>query len=283
MLGHCGEETLRLTAKANGWELSGKLDVCADCAIGKAKQKNTNKHWSNGSKIPGERLFVDISSIKGESYGGAKFWALVVDDCTDFCWSFFMKSKSDLKGKVSTLIKELKSQSNIIVKYLRCDDAGENQALEKLCKLEGLGIKFEYSGPRTPQRNGRVERKFQTLYGRVRAMLNGAGLKDEFRSKLWAESASTATYGGNLLVTQAQSESPFELLYGEKPKCIQGLRSFGEMGVVTTGKKIQGKLEDKGTICMFIGYPPNHACDVYRMFNLNTKQVVKSRDIIWLK
>jgi hypothetical protein len=28
----------------------------------------------------------------------------------------------------------------------------------------GLGIKFEYAGPRDSQRNGKVEMKFQTLY-----------------------------------------------------------------------------------------------------------------------
>ena len=72
---------MRLTAKANGWDLTGKFNTCVECAIGKAKQKNINKNWTSGSKVPGERLYVDISSIKGESYGGAKFWALVVDDC----------------------------------------------------------------------------------------------------------------------------------------------------------------------------------------------------------
>ena len=33
MLGHCGEDSMRLTAKANGWELSGKMETCIDCAI----------------------------------------------------------------------------------------------------------------------------------------------------------------------------------------------------------------------------------------------------------
>jgi transposase InsO family protein len=158
--------------------LTGKFNACADCAIGKARQKNLNKLWTNGSKVPGERLYVDISSIRGESYGGAKYWALVVDDCTDFCWSFFLKAKSDLKKKIVDLIKELKS-ANHVVAFVRLDDAGENKSLEKMCKQEGLGIQFEYTGARTPQRNGRVEQKFQTLYGRVRAMLNGADIRDE--------------------------------------------------------------------------------------------------------
>jgi len=152
-----------------------------------------------------------------------------------------------------------------------------------MCKQEGLGIKFEYSGPKTPQRNGRVERKFQTLFGRVRSMLNGAGLKDEVRTGIWAECASTATHYSNILVTRGSSASPYELLYKKKPSCINELRTFGEMGVVADRKKIQGKLEDRGKVCMFVGYPSNHACDVYKMFNLQTMRVFKSRDIIWLK
>jgi hypothetical protein len=43
--------------------------------------------------------------------------------------------------------------------------------------IKSFGVKFEFSGPRTPQRNGKFERKFQTLYGRIRSILNGADLE----------------------------------------------------------------------------------------------------------
>jgi len=62
------------------------LKFVKDCAIGKARQKNMNKIWSQGSKTPGGRLYIDISSIKGESFGDSRFWALVVDDFTDYFW-----------------------------------------------------------------------------------------------------------------------------------------------------------------------------------------------------
>ena len=84
-------------------------------------------------------------------------------------------------------------------------------------------------------------------------------------------------------MTRGSSASPFELFYKRKPSCNNELRTFGEMGVVADRKKIQGKLEDRGKVCMFVGYPSNHACDVYKMFNLQTMRVLKSRDIIWLK
>jgi transposase InsO family protein len=86
----------------------------------------------------------------------------VVDDFSGYCWSYFLKAKSELKERIVDLVKELKN-----VKFLRLDNAGENFELEKLCKQQNVDVKFEFSGPRTPQRNGKVERKFPTLYGRI--------------------------------------------------------------------------------------------------------------------
>jgi hypothetical protein len=34
-------------------------------------------------------------------------------------------------------------------------------------EIKTFGVKFEFPGPRTPQRNGKVERKFQTFYVRI--------------------------------------------------------------------------------------------------------------------
>jgi hypothetical protein len=58
---------------------------------------------------------------------------------------------------------------------------------------------------------------------------------------------------------------------------------FGEIGIVTTKKKIQGKLKDYGTVRMFVGHPPNHICDVFRMLNLKTKHIIKSQDRFYIK
>jgi hypothetical protein len=60
------------------------------------------------------------------------------------------------------------------------------------------------------------------------------------------------------------------------------LRSFGEIGVVTTKANIQSKLKNRGTPCMFVGYSVHNANDVYRMLNLDTKSIIHSRNIIWL-
>jgi len=118
-----------------------------------------------------------IRSIKERSLGGAKFWPLVVDDFSDYCWSFVMKDKSDLKHKVKTLLTDLKI-AGVNVKSIRCNDAGKNIALKNYLDIKTHGVKFEFSGPRTSQRNGKFERTFQTLHGGIRSMSNGTGLED---------------------------------------------------------------------------------------------------------
>jgi hypothetical protein len=41
-------------------------------------------------------------------------------------------------------------------------------------------------------------------------------------------------------------------------------------------------LNDRGTVDLFSRYPDNNADDVYRIFNIKTKQIIKSRDLVWL-
>jgi hypothetical protein len=52
------------------------------------------------------------------------------------------------------------------------------------------------------------------------------------------------------------------------------------MGVVTIKSDIQGKLTNRGTTFMFVGYSVNHSNDVYRMLNLDSKRIMNSRDVI---
>jgi hypothetical protein len=73
--------------------------------------------WKGGSQVLGERLFMDISSVRDLSLGGYKFWVLVVDECTDHCWSIFLKTKSELKSKMMTLLTDLKI-AGVNVKFI---------------------------------------------------------------------------------------------------------------------------------------------------------------------
>ena len=94
IFGHVGKEVTKNTAVYYGLTTTGKFSTCEECALAKARQKNVGGGSAEKrSKIPGERLFFDISSVKDESIGGSKFWLLVVDDCSDMTWSYFLETK----------------------------------------------------------------------------------------------------------------------------------------------------------------------------------------------
>jgi hypothetical protein len=84
----------RKTAAFYGWILTGKIKPCDHCATAKAKQAKVAKKTETKADKPGEQIFIDISSVKGESYGSSKFWLLALDDKTDMPTSFFLNKKS---------------------------------------------------------------------------------------------------------------------------------------------------------------------------------------------
>ena len=141
-----------------------------------------------------------------------------------------------------------------------------------------------YTGRATPQYNGMVERGFATITARVRAMMKEAGLDEKMKTKLWAECVRTATILDGFLVDSSKNKSKYELFYGRESELISHLRSFGEVDIVFDykGKKMRKKLEDRGFPAIFVGYAPDHAGDVYRMFNPVTSRVIVTRDVKFL-
>jgi hypothetical protein len=84
IIGHSGLDCLMKSAQVHGLKLKGNFKVCKDCAVAKARQKNLNINWKGGIQVSGERVYLDISSIRDESYGGSCFWVLLVDYYSDY-------------------------------------------------------------------------------------------------------------------------------------------------------------------------------------------------------
>ena len=192
-------------------------------------------------------------------------------------------NKSDQAKVLSYFIDEIEAETDKEVKIIRCDNAGENKTTEERFIREKRNIKFEYTARNTPQQNEKVERAFATLYGRMRAMMNYAGIVPEKRDKIWTEVAATATKLENILVDKKDEKSAYEKVYGKLPDYAKHLRTFGEVGIVPlkTGEQIKAKLNDRGMVCIFLGYAKKHAGNVYRMLNVKTNSVIVTRDVYW--
>ena len=139
-------------SKRNNWIIDpeGKNDPLQSCLIGKAKREDVNKESNNKLTIPGERLMINISSVGGrhqekKKVNGNCFWLLILDEVTSMKWSYFLPKKNHQVKTVINLVKALRVQKPGSVKYIRCDNAGENQTLKKKIQDEGLGVTFEYT------------------------------------------------------------------------------------------------------------------------------------------
>jgi hypothetical protein len=286
-LGHPHKQAVIDTAKHYGVNLHINKDepVCAECALSKIRVKNFGHDDENQATTKGERISVDISSINKVSYGGAKFWLLIQDEFTNYIWSFFLSAKSELSHTVIQWIKTFQKEHEVKIKNIRLDNAGENNTLQKEVQQDKeLNIIFEFTAPYTPQQNGKIERKFTTLWGKVRTMLNSAKLPWNLRNKLWAQCANLSTQLENIIYSTIFDTTPYEMMHNKQPEWLHNLHTFGEIAIVHDGAKakIRAKLQDKGLASMFVGYPANHAGEVCQFLNLKTKKLISSRTAIFL-
>jgi len=135
-LGHISINETKRISKSFGWRLTGDEEKCEACAIGKAQQKGVTKSSSHQSASKnGERMFLDLSSVKNTEFPEVDrvpkpYWCIIVDERTQMKFSSFYSTKNEMVEPTCEFFNMLKNE-NKIVKYLRCDNGGENLLLKK--------------------------------------------------------------------------------------------------------------------------------------------------------
>ena len=129
-----------------------------------------------------------------------------------------------------------------------------------------------------------IEKKFDTLASRARATMSGANVPPEIRKHVCKECINCCTHIDGLIVREINGEvkTRYEHWGGQLPKFAKYLREWGEAGIVCVRDIKTSKLTNKGKLCIFVGYSPQHAGDCYRMFDPVTKRIHTTRDIKWL-
>jgi hypothetical protein len=291
MLGHGNEYATRKAAKELEIEITkGTMNVCEACTVAKSKQKNVAK-VSDHVKATGDvsRMFLDISSIK-EIKDGPKVtnpnWRLMVEERTGLKFSNFYATKNGMIEPTCEQLHKLKLDGKA-VKFMRLDNAGENQLLQKRSDSKDwkLNIKFEFTARDTPQQNHLAELGFAHLASKGRAMMISANIPLTLRYKLFKEAFKTATLLDGLMAVTLEgvTATRYKHYMGENPDYAYHLRTWGEAGTVKTKTLATPKIGDRGVQCMFVGYAADHAGDCYRMWDPKTSRVHATRDIIWLK
>ncbi|GJV28893.1 putative ribonuclease H-like domain-containing protein [Tanacetum coccineum] len=139
--------------------------------------------------------------------------------------------------------------------------------------FDSVGISHLASSVRTPQQNGVVERRNQTLVEAARTMLifSCASLF------LWAEAIATACYIENRFIIHRQfNKTPYELINGIKPN-ISFLHVFKALCYPKNDREKIRKLGAKANIGFFIGYSANSCA--YRVYKRRTKKIMETMNV----
>ena len=102
LTGHAGRQLMADTAKYYKVNVAGVVTKCLSCSLEKISQKNIPKKNEDTSNNPGERMYLDIMSIRHDSFGGRRHWAMLVDEATRCKHTFFLRKKSDQVDMISS-------------------------------------------------------------------------------------------------------------------------------------------------------------------------------------
>jgi len=112
-------------------------------------------------------------------------------------------------------------------------------------------------------------------------MFSEAGLTEPQRQKLWTEGVNTACDLENMVTSDLKSTDSHTAFYKQPFAHHRLLKTFGEMAVAKTIDP-GGKLDNRGRVCIFVGYAKNSAPGTYRLLHLSTKRIIVSCDLTWL-
>jgi hypothetical protein len=230
-----------------------KEKVCEPCILGKQARLSFSSSESHSSRKPLELLHMDLCGpLPVKSKGGSRYILTVTDDVSRCSAIKFLLVKSQAKGAIMAITRQLENQLEARVKEVRTDRGREflNKELAQFCSKKG--IVHQTTNPYTPQENGVAERLNRVLLEKARAMLQDAGLPEE----LWAEAVFTANYMRNRTLSRSHGKTPLEVLTGEKPS-VSHLRVFGSVCYAHVPAPKRKKLDAVAEKGVFLGYEPH--------------------------
>nr|GFA32373.1 putative ribonuclease H-like domain-containing protein [Tanacetum cinerariifolium] len=174
-------------------------------------------------------------------------------------------SKMPFRKKPLDSLNKTQVNLQLQVQCVRIDNGTEfkNKTLAKF--FDEVGITQQFSAARTPQQNGVVETRNQTLVEAARTMLTFANLP----LFLWAKAIATTCFTQNCsFINKHFDKTPYELMNKRKPD-IKFFRVFGYRCYLLSDYEDVGKLKAKGDIGLFVGYLKEY--DAFRIYNKRTQ------------
>jgi transposase InsO family protein len=216
--GHPSFDALASMARrnmVNGLPLIDRVSkLCDSCLAGKQRRAPFPKKANFRAEELLELVHGDLCGpITPATHGRRRFF-LLVDDNSRYMWLTLLSSKAEAAEAIKNFKALVEVETGKRLKVLRTDRGGEFTSVEFAQYCAGEGIGRHLTAPYTPQQNGVVERRNQTIVGMARSMLKAKGLPAAF----WGEAVTTTVFILNRSPTRSlKGVTPYEAWHGKKP------------------------------------------------------------------
>ncbi|MBW0485649.1 hypothetical protein O181_025364 [Austropuccinia psidii MF-1] len=152
-LGHMHEEGIRRLIMS-----FRKKEVCEICTRGKFPKLPFQHNFQQAAQ-PLENIHLDICGpIQSASFGGAKYFMIIVDQYTGYINIKFLKLKNDVYLHFRNFKEQAENKQQRKIQNITTDRGGEFVSKNFKSLRDKCGINHTISTPYTPQHNGIAER-----------------------------------------------------------------------------------------------------------------------------
>jgi hypothetical protein len=279
-MGHIGEAATRaLVNSVKGVKFSpeDKLSKCEPCIIGKHTRIPHPSSLTPKTTRLLELVHCDLCGpFPVLTPHGKQYLIAFLEDSANLLKVYCLARKDQSAESFQLMRASWERKTGKKLLRFRIDGGGELASNEFVKVLETAGIERDVVPRYEHWKNGKMERVFRTLQGRMLAMLTAAQLPLTY----WGEAALTAAFLFNLTTssTLPNGVTPYELLKTTKPD-VSHLRTWGVRCFAHVPVELQTKLGNKSVECLFMGYPPGGRG--YRVRSLATNHFFDSGNVIF--
>jgi hypothetical protein len=250
--------------------------LCEACLAGKLRCASFPQSVTHRATRSMELLHGDIyGPINPTTPSGNRYFLLLVDDYSRYMWIALLPSKDRAVAAIKHIQAVAEKKSGNSLGALRIDHGGEFTATHFTEYYVELDVRRELTSPYSPQQNGVVEKRNQTVMVVARCMMKAKCLPRIF----WGEAVNCVVYLLNRAASKSiEGKTPYELWTGSKP-AVNHLRTFGCVAHVKNNTPNLKKLSDRSRKMIFVGYEPGSAA--YRCYDPATRKVHISRDVVF--
>ena len=208
-LGHDNYDTLRRLINLNHIptfqiDAKHKCETYVEAKLTKSSFQSVERHIK-----PLDLIHSDICDLKFVQTSGNKYFITFVDDRTNYCYVYLLKSKDEAIEKFVLYNNEVENQLNKKIKVLRSDRGGEYESpMIDVCAQHG--IIHETKTPYSPQSNGVVDRKNHIL----KEMMNAVLISFCLPQNMSGEAILSTNYLLNKVPKKKVDKTPYELWRG---------------------------------------------------------------------